>query len=104
MREALALAPAAPAGFLLGVLFFAGLWWTVRRGMSSQRPALWFSGSLLLRMSLAAAGVCWVAGGRWQRLVLCLAGFVLARLAVTRWTRPAQEAGRLPARVANDAP
>jgi F1F0 ATPase subunit 2 len=24
---------------LLGVIFFGGLWWTVRKGLSSKRPA-----------------------------------------------------------------
>ena len=37
-------------GGLLGTMFFGGLWWTVRTGVSSQRPALWFLGSLVLRM------------------------------------------------------
>jgi F1F0 ATPase subunit 2 len=31
------------AGLLLGAIFFGGLWWTVRKGVSSKRPALWFS-------------------------------------------------------------
>jgi F1F0 ATPase subunit 2 len=104
MNEALATALAGAAGFLLGALFFAGLWWTVRKGLSSPRPALWFLGSLLLRMSLAVAGVYAVAGGRWQRLLACLLGFVLARLAVVRLTRPARLERRGPAGAASHAP
>ena len=42
--------------WLLGALFFGGLWWTVRKGVSSTQPALWFFGSLLLRTSIALAG------------------------------------------------
>lgn len=103
MHEAPALALAAAAGALLGAFFFGGLWWTVRRGASSPRPALWFSGSLLLRMSVAVAGFYFVAGGRPERLLLCLLGFVLARLAVTRLTRPAAEARRQPAPEARHA-
>ncbi len=91
MREVLWLIPAGAAGFLLGAMFFGGLWWTVRKGLSSPRPALWFLGSLLLRMSLALAGVYLVSAGHLQRLLLCLFGFVLARLAVTRWIRPAPQ-------------
>jgi F1F0 ATPase subunit 2 len=78
---------AAAGGVVLGAIFFGGLWWTVRRGVSSQRPALWFVGSLLARMSVALAGFYFVSGGHWQRLVMCLLGFVAARLAVTRLTR-----------------
>ena len=42
MRELLLLAAASAAGLLLGAIFFGGLWFTVRKGVSSQRPALWF--------------------------------------------------------------
>ena len=67
------------AGVLLGAVFFGGLWWTVRKGVSSKRPALWFFGSLLLRMSIALAGFYFVSGGHWERLLVCLLGFVVAR-------------------------
>ena len=60
MNEFLALAPALAAGVLLGAFFFGGLWWTVRKGVSSERPALWFFGSLLLRMSITLAGFYFV--------------------------------------------
>lgn len=42
---------AGTAGGLLGLLFFGGLWWGLRRAFSSPRPALWVGGSLLLRMA-----------------------------------------------------
>jgi len=42
MRELLLLAAASAAGLLLGAIFFGGLWFTVRKGVSSQRPALGF--------------------------------------------------------------
>jgi F1F0 ATPase subunit 2 len=75
------------AGGVLGAIFFGGLWWTIRRGVSSQQPALWFLGSLLARMSVALAGFYFVSGGHWARLVACLLGFVTVRLVVTRLTR-----------------
>ena len=86
----LVLALALRAG-LLGAIFFGGLWWTVRKGVSSKQPALWFFGSLLLRMSIALAGFYFVARGHWERLLLCLLGFVMARLVVTWLTRPSGE-------------
>ena len=91
MNEPWSLAFASGAGAVLGAMFYGGLWWTVRRGVSSKRVALWFLGSLLLRMGLALAGFYFVAGGDGQRLLLCLLGFVLARLAVTWLTRPLEE-------------
>jgi len=72
------------AGMLLGALFFGGLWWTVAKGVSASRPALWFGASLLLRTAIVLAGFYFVAGGDWKRLLMCLSGFVIARLVVTR--------------------
>ena len=56
MNEILSLVLALVTGVLLGAMFFGGLWWTVRKGVSSKQPALWFFGSLLLRTSIALAG------------------------------------------------
>ena len=92
------------AGLLLGAIFFGGLWWTIRNCLSSQRPALWLLPSLLLRMSITLAGFYFVSGGYWQRLLLCLLGFVMARLAVTWLTRPSGESQTHPAREARHAP
>ena len=91
MNETLRLVPAMVAGVLLGVMFFGGLWWTVRRGFSSKKPGLWFFCSQLLRMSITLAGFYFVSGGHWQRLLVCLLGFLLARLVVMRLTGPPSE-------------
>jgi F1F0 ATPase subunit 2 len=87
MNETLMLVVAGAAGAALGAVFFGGLWWTVRRGVSSLRPALWFFGSLLLRMSIVLAGFHLVGRGNWERLVACLLGFIIARYIVMRLTR-----------------
>ena len=80
------------AGVGLGSIFFGGLWWTVRKGVASRQPALWFLGSLLLRMAIAVTGFALVGGGDWRRLLLCLAGFVIGRIIVTRLTRTVVQA------------
>ena len=90
MNETLIGALAGAAGVGIGAIFFGGLWWTIRKGAASAQPALWFLGSLLLRMSVALAGFYFVSGGHWERLLLCLLGFVMARLAVTWLTRPSE--------------
>jgi len=97
MSDTLTLALALFAGASLGVFFFGGLWWTVQKGVTSDRPALWFLGSLLLRTSLILAGFYFVAQGHWSRLVACLLGFLIARvIVVKRLTRaPAEEQSQL---------
>jgi F1F0 ATPase subunit 2 len=87
MNEALSLSAALIAGMVLGAFFFGGLWWTVRRGVSSKRVALWFLGSMLLRTGVVLLGFYFVLGDDWRRLVAGLLGFIVARLIVMRLTR-----------------
>jgi len=88
MNETLALALVLAAGVALGTVFFGGLWWTVRKGVSAKNPALWFLGSLLLRAGVVLAGFYFVSAGHWQRLLFCLIGFVIAHIVVTSVTGP----------------
>lgn len=74
------------AGLLLGAVFFGGLWWTVRKGLTAKRPALWFLSSMLLRTGITLGGFYLVGDHDVWRLLACLAGFVAARLIVTRLT------------------
>jgi F1F0 ATPase subunit 2 len=103
MNDTLILALAAGAGVVFGTIFFGGLWWTVRRGLSSKRPALWFFVSLLLRMGITMAGFYLISGGRGERLVACLVGFLLARFVVTRLARAPIEQHRTEAKEAGHA-
>jgi F1F0 ATPase subunit 2 len=96
MHDLLTLMFACAAGTALGAVFFGGLWWTIRQGVSSRQPALWFFGSLVLRMGITLAGFYAVAGGRWERVAACLLGFVTARLGVTWLTRPARDGDARP--------
>ena len=91
MNETVTLVLAWVAGLLLGAIFFGGLWWTIRKGLLSKRSALWFLGSLVLRTSIALVGFYFIARGHWERLLVCLLGFVIARLIVMRLTRAAEK-------------
>jgi F1F0 ATPase subunit 2 len=87
MTENLALILALLCGVLLGAIFFGGLWWTIRKGVSSKQPAALFFFSLLLRTGITLAGFYFVACGDWRRVLACLVGFMLARILVTWLTR-----------------
>ena len=84
MSDVLALALALLAGAWLGAFFIGGLWWAVQKGVTSERPALWFLVSLLLRTSMILAGFYFVSQGHWSRLVACLLGFLIARVIVMK--------------------
>jgi F1F0 ATPase subunit 2 len=90
MNEMTTLILAGIAGCGLGAIFFGGLWWTVRMGLTSDQSALWFFVSMMSRMAITLAGFYFVSGGHWDRLLLCLVGFVIARIVITRLTRPMQ--------------
>lgn len=104
MPDPMMLLLAGGAGVLLGVLFFGGLWWTAQRGLASRRPALWFVGSFLLRTSVVLAGMYVVSSGRWEALLACLVGFVVARVIVTRLAGSPADYRGTPAREADLAP
>jgi F1F0 ATPase subunit 2 len=87
MNEAFDVVLALLAGLMLGMFFFGGLWWTVRKSLSSAQPALWLLGSLLLRTLAVLAGFYFAALGGWRQLLACLGGFLVARMTVTLLTR-----------------
>jgi len=95
MAETMSLLAAFIGGLLLGSLFFGGLWWTVRKGLASPRPAVWFVGSYIVRSSVVLLGFYVLAGGRWSRLTAVLVGFILARLVATGCGR-SRETGTVP--------
>ncbi len=86
MNETVSLLLAFLAGIALGILFFGGLWLTVRKGLSSKRPTLLFMGSLFVRVGLVLLGFYYVGSNNWQSILVCLAGFLIARMVITRMT------------------
>lgn len=75
------------AGCLFGVIFFGGLWWTVRKVLFSKCPSLWILTSLLLRTSITLIGFYFVSVNNWKRLLICLLGFVMVRIVISRSTK-----------------
>jgi F1F0 ATPase subunit 2 len=91
MTDALGFIASLIAGLLLGAFFFGGLWWTIRKGIKSERVALWFFGSMLLRTGVVMLGFYFLLGDSWQRMLAGLLGFFSARLFVTWLTRLTEE-------------
>jgi F1F0 ATPase subunit 2 len=78
-------------GIALGMLFFGGLWFTVKKMTASKIPAVWISASFLIRISITLIGFYYITLGNWQRLLVCLLGFVAARYLVIYITKPIKE-------------
>lgn len=91
MSETMTLLLTGITGLALGTIFFWGLWWTIRRGVSSPQPFAWFFGGLVIRMSIVLVGFYFVSNGHWERLLVCLLGFVAARIVVTQKIRQLEQ-------------
>ncbi|GAB4355442.1 MAG: hypothetical protein Kow0060_07410 [Methylohalobius crimeensis] len=72
------------AGAALGILFYGGLWITVRRLPQIHRPALWMTTSFILRMAGVVGGFYLLMAGDWRRLAALLLGFVPVRLGLLK--------------------
>lgn len=75
------------AGMALGIFFFGGLWFTVKKAVAAKIPAIWFFGSFILRVSIVMLGFYYISPGGWQPLFVSVLGFILARFVVTHLTK-----------------
>ncbi len=85
MSDLFGLGIALFVGGLLGVFFFGGLWWTIQKGIESEWVAVWFIGSLLLRVTVVMVGFYFVSQHHWSRFFACMVGFLLTRIVLVRW-------------------
>ncbi len=88
MNDILAFAVTIVAGFILGIFFFGGLYWTVRIGMKSKNPAFLFVVSFFIRTSSVLAGFYFLLEGHWEKLVTSMIGFLLARILIMQLSKP----------------
>lgn len=69
-----------PAGLLLGVFFFAGLWWTVMKLSTVHSPALLFIVSFLVRTAVVMAGFYVLLRQGIPNLLTGIGGYWVARM------------------------
>ncbi len=87
MNEILITASVLIAGIALAIVFFGGLWLTVKKMVHSKSPALWLISSFFLRVGITLVGFYFVGAGNWQRLLICLIGFIAGRFIVLHFTK-----------------
>lgn len=88
MSDILHLSLALGMGMVLGLVYFLGLWETVRRLRQVRRPALWMLESLILRLAFILTGLYLVGHGHWDRLIAALIGILIIRTLLIRRIRP----------------
>lgn len=86
MSEFLYVGLALGVGVLLGIFFFGGLWWTIKKGVTFASPAIFFIASMIIRTGIVLGGFYFVSCGHWERFLGCLVGFIIARIIVMRFT------------------
>ena len=72
------------AGIGLGIFYFGGLWLTVRRLPTVQHPVLLSFCSFLVRIMMVLIGFYFVMDGHWQRMMVCMLGFLGMRSILLR--------------------
>jgi F1F0 ATPase subunit 2 len=83
MADTLGLLVAGALGVALGVVFFAGLWWTVRAVPASRHPGLLVFASFLVRSATVVFGLALLAGDL-SLLAVGVAGLMVARWGLLR--------------------
>jgi F1F0 ATPase subunit 2 len=84
MSQATYLVFAFIAGMALGTFYFLNLWSSVQKMTDASCPWYAMYGNFVLRMGLVLAGFYLVMAGHWERLLVCLGGFVLTREILVR--------------------
>ena len=84
LRGALPLA----VGLMLGLVYFGGLWMTVRHVVHSNIPGVVLLVSWLARTALVLGGLWLVSSGRLQAILAFMIGFLVARFILIARLKP----------------
>lgn len=79
------------AGCALGTLFFGGLWLTIKKMKTAKMPSLLFLVSFVFRVMVVLLGFYFFGTNNWQNMLICLLGFIVARFAITHFTKTNHE-------------
>lgn len=85
-------------GMVLGVIFFGGLWITVRKLPAARWPGLLFLGSAVIRTIIVLGGIWYFADGDATSIGACLLGFIGLRLLATHGSLGPETLGQKEAR------
>ena len=72
------------AGLFFGLVYFGGLWLTIRRLDRFENTVVLFALSYVFRSVFVLVGFYLVMSGSWLRLLVVLIGFLIARVILVR--------------------
>lgn len=81
------------AGFALGLMFFYSLWLSTNKILHSQHPVAWVLGGFVLRLAVVLPALYWLTDARWERLLISVGGFFIARLLLVKLSAKWQPTG-----------
>jgi F1F0 ATPase subunit 2 len=87
MSDILVLLLAAVGGLIIGAIYFAGLWWTLRKSLGTDASVALLPVSLFIRVAICLGGFYLIGAGDPTRIIACLTGFIAARFILFRLTR-----------------
>lgn len=73
------------AGFLIGLVYFGGLWWTARRVSRTKAPGPLLVGSFVVRMAFLLAALYAVTRGEPVDVAAAIVGVWLSRRAAVAY-------------------
>jgi F1F0 ATPase subunit 2 len=73
------------AGIATSLFYFGGLWWTVQQLPRAKNPGILVLFSFILRMSVTLFVFYVTAAGRWERILVTVAAFLIARFFLVHW-------------------
>ncbi|MGV8078458.1 MAG: ATP synthase subunit I [Syntrophales bacterium] len=88
METAVTLITPCIAGGLIGFVYFAGLWQTVKRLPAARHPWRLFAVSYAARLAAALGGFYLLMDGAWERLAAAVVGFLMVRTLMVRGLGP----------------
>lgn len=93
MKEILLFVFALLSGVALGLFYFGGLRFTVRKAVLSKRPTTWIFGSYIIRLGILLIIFRLFAYLGLSRVLLLLIGLIVGRVIITRKSWEKNELG-----------
>ena len=77
-------------GVAMGILYFGGLWLTVKNVFIKKKTVFLFALSFIIRLMVVFCGFYYAISFGWIPALLCLTGFFITRKILTVYIKPGE--------------